>query len=128
MSPSPRIVFWSGETARPLPGVELVRLGGHFDGGAVLHWPGAGQGRGVLLSGDVLQVVPDRRWVSFMYSYPNLIPLPAATVERMAATIRPYRFEQVYGAFEGRQIAAHGAEAVQRSAERYVRRLRSFPD
>jgi glyoxylase-like metal-dependent hydrolase (beta-lactamase superfamily II) len=123
MFPSPRISYWSGETTRPMPGFELIRLGGHFDGAAVLHWPGALDGRGRLLSGDVLQVVPDRRWVSFMYSYPNLIPLPAAEVTRIADAIRVYPFEQVYGAFEGRQILANGREAVQRSAERYVRHL-----
>ncbi len=33
--------------------------------------------KGILLTGDIIQVVADERWVSFMYSYPNLIPLPA---------------------------------------------------
>src|SRR6266851_2651856 len=47
----------------------LVRLGGHFDGGTVLHWADWSEGRGVLLSGDVLQVVPSGH-VSFMWSYP----------------------------------------------------------
>ena len=47
----------------------------------MLHWAGGADGRGALLSGDIVQVVPDRRYVSFMYSYPNLIPLPAAAVE-----------------------------------------------
>ena len=31
--------------------------------------------------------VPDTRWVSFMYSYPNFIPLPASTVQRIAAAV-----------------------------------------
>ena len=44
----------------------------HFDGGQVLHWAGGEDGRGALFSGDIFTVVPDRRWVSFMYSYPNL--------------------------------------------------------
>src|SRR5204862_8119563 len=35
-------------------------------GGQVLHWP-AGD---ALLSGDIVQVIPDRAWVSFMYRYP----------------------------------------------------------
>jgi len=30
---------------------------------------------GVLLSGDTMYVAPDRRHVSFMYSYPNSSPL-----------------------------------------------------
>lgn len=127
MRPSPRIVFWTGATARPLPGLELVHLGGHFDGGAVLHWPGGANGRGVLLSGDVIQVVQDRRSVSFMYSYPNFIPLARAEVERIAATARRYRFDRIYGAFDGRQILTAAGEAVQRSASRYLDHLLRHP-
>ncbi len=123
MHPSPHIVFWSGETTSPLPGLELVNLGGHFDGGTVLYWPEGGEGGGVLLSGDVIQVVQDRRSVSFMYSYPNLIPLAGAEVERIAAAIRRYRFDRIYGAFDRRQIVADAGEAVQRSARRYVEHL-----
>ena len=41
----------------------------------------------VLLSGDNLQVVPSGH-VSLMWSYPNLIPLSAAKVQRMPAGIR----------------------------------------
>lgn len=121
--PSPHIVFWCGETMSPLPGLELVNLRGHFDGGSVLYWPEGGEGGGVLLSGDVIQVVQDRRSVSFMYSYPNLIPLAAAEVERIAAAIRRYRFDRIYGAFDRRQIVAEAGEAVQRSARRYIQHL-----
>jgi glyoxylase-like metal-dependent hydrolase (beta-lactamase superfamily II) len=123
MHPSPCIVYWTGETMPALPGFELINLGGHFAGGTVLHWPEGAEGRGVLLSGDVIQVVQDRRSVSFMYSYPNLIPLADAVVERIAATIRPYRFDRIYGAFDRRQIVRNAGEAVQRSARRYIEHL-----
>ncbi|MEO7019270.1 MAG: MBL fold metallo-hydrolase, partial [Ktedonobacteraceae bacterium] len=76
MQPSKRITFWSGETLVLKDGVTLLRLGGHFPGGTVLHWRQGAGGQGVLLSGDIIQVVADRQWISFMYSYPNLIPLP----------------------------------------------------
>ncbi|MGH7320444.1 MAG: MBL fold metallo-hydrolase [Candidatus Rokuibacteriota bacterium] len=125
MRPSPSIVLWEGEAIDALPGLTVVQLGGHFDGAAVLHWPGGLDGRGALLSGDTLQVVMDRRYVSFMYSYPNLIPLSAETVERIAATMRRYRYERIYGAFNGRIVRVEGAQAVERSAERYIGRLRS---
>ena len=75
--------FWEGDTKPIGSGLTLVRLGGHFDGGTILHWADWNEGRGVLLSGDILQVVPSRH-VSFMWSYPNLIPLSAAKVQRMA--------------------------------------------
>src|SRR5713101_2309095 len=71
MRPSERIRFWSGETYALADGITLIRLGGHFPGGTVLHWKEGAGGKGVLLSGDIIQVVADRRWVSFMYSYPN---------------------------------------------------------
>ena len=40
-------------------------------------------------------VVPDTRWVSFMYSYPNLIPLPTHEVRRIAATTAPFAFDRI---------------------------------
>src|SRR5947207_4740257 len=77
MRPDNAIVFWEGESRTLAEGLTLVRCGGHFDGGTVLHWAGGAEGRGALLTGDIIQVVPDRKHVSFMYSYPNYIPLPA---------------------------------------------------
>ena len=120
MRPDPNIVPWDGETVEPVPGLTLIRLGGHFDGAAVLSWPEGADGTGVVLSGDTITVVRDRSWVSFMYSYPNLIPLPPETVERIAATMRGYRFGRLYGAWTG-QTVTDAAGAVQRSAERYAR-------
>jgi glyoxylase-like metal-dependent hydrolase (beta-lactamase superfamily II) len=123
MRPDAAIVFWEGEELALGEGLTLLRLGGHFAGGQVLHWAAGADGRGVLLAGDILQVVQDRRFVSFMYSYPNYIPLPAATVRRMAAMLEPYRFERVYGAWFGAVVRADAKAAVRRSAERYVRAL-----
>jgi glyoxylase-like metal-dependent hydrolase (beta-lactamase superfamily II) len=123
MRPDPAIVFWEGEELALGEGLMLLRLGGHFAGGQVLHWAAGADGCGVLLAGDILQVVQDRRFVSFMYSYPNYIPLPAATVRRMAAMLEPYPFERVYGAWFGAVVRADAKAAVRRSAERYVRAL-----
>jgi hypothetical protein len=119
--PGEAIEFFDGERLDLPGGLTLLRLGGHFAGGAVLHWPTGAEGRGALLSGDILQVVGDRRWVSFMRSYPNLIPLPAAKVEAMVAALEPWDFDRVYGAWFGRVIDSDGHEAVRRSGERYVR-------
>ena len=122
---SPNIMFWNEETVTPLRGLSLIRFGGHFPGGTVLFWPEGASSKGVVLSGDILQVVMDRRWVSFMYSYPNLIPLPQSIVEAMAAIMRCYRYDRLYGAFEGREILSEADEAVQRSARRYVQHLQA---
>jgi hypothetical protein len=99
MRPDPAIRHWDGPTADPLPGsgLTLVNVGGHFDGQTALHWPAGAEGRGVLCSADMPQVVADRRWVTFMYSYPNLIPLPAREVRRIADLLARYPFDRLYG-------------------------------
>jgi glyoxylase-like metal-dependent hydrolase (beta-lactamase superfamily II) len=125
MRPSPSVVLFDRGEIEAVPGVTVVQVGGHFDGATVLHWPDGAGGRGAVLSGDTLQVVMDRRYVSFMYSYPNLIPLSAQAVEGIAATMRRYRYERIYGAFNGRTVRVEGAQAVERSAERYLRHLRA---
>jgi glyoxylase-like metal-dependent hydrolase (beta-lactamase superfamily II) len=117
MRPDPSIRFWSGETMSLGGGLTLVRCGGHYEGGQVLHWAE----RRALLSGDIVMVIPDRRFVSFMYSYPNLIPLPPSKVERIAAALAPYDFDTIHGAWWGRVVTADGTGIVRRSAERYVR-------
>ena len=68
-------------------------------------------------------VVPDREWVSFMWSYPNLIPLAAAEVRRIADSIFPYEFERLYSSWYDRIILKDAHSAVQRSADRYIRAL-----
>lgn len=123
MRPDPAIKFWEGEAKEICGGLTLIRCGGHFEGGTVLHWPDGAGGKGAILSGDILQVVQDCRWVSFMYSYPNLIPLPASTVRRIVAAVEPFEFERIYGAWWGKVLFTDAKEAVKRSAERYIRAI-----
>jgi hypothetical protein len=123
MRPDPTIVFWEGERLRLPGGLTLVRCGGHFTGGTVLHWPAGAGGRGALLSGDTIQVVSDRRYVSFMYSYPDLIPLPAAKVRHIVDSVEPFAFGRVYGGWWDRVVSEDGKAAVARSAERYIKAI-----
>jgi glyoxylase-like metal-dependent hydrolase (beta-lactamase superfamily II) len=117
MRPDPSIRFWSGETNELGGGLTLIRCGGHFEGSQVLHW----RDRRALLSGDTVQVIPDRRFVSFMYSYPNLIPLPASRVQRIAAALEPFEFETIHGAWWDTLVERDGTGVVRRSADRYAR-------
>jgi glyoxylase-like metal-dependent hydrolase (beta-lactamase superfamily II) len=127
MRADPSIVFWEGET-RSLPGgLTLIRCGGHFPGGTVLHWPDGAGGGGALLGGDIVNVASDRRHVSFMYSFPNQIPLPASAVRRAAAAVEPYPFERIYGAWWDRVIAQDGKAAVRRSVDRYIAAITDPP-
>jgi hypothetical protein len=123
MRPDPSVELWEGETKELGPGLTLIRCGGHFAGGTVLHWAGGSDGAGTLLSGDIVQVIPDRRHVSFMWSYPNLVPLPAEAIERIVAALEPFAFEQIQGAWWGTIVRRDGKDVVGRSAERYIRAL-----
>jgi hypothetical protein len=123
MRPDPAVILWEGETRVLAEGLALVRCGGHFEGGTVLHWAGGAGGKGALLTGDILQVVADRKHVSFMYSYPNYIPLSASAVERIVRAVEPFAYDRVYGAFWDAVIDRDGRAAVRRSAERYQRAL-----
>jgi len=120
MRPDPAVRMWRG-TFAPVAGLTLIQCGGHFEGSAVLHWSAGAEGRGALLTGDTLTVVADRRFVSFMRSYPNQIPLSASTIKGIVATVRPYRFDRAYGGWWDRVIDRDGAAAVERSADRYIR-------
>jgi hypothetical protein len=125
MRPDPVVRHWEGEETDPLPGsgLTLLRVGGHFTGSAALLWPAGADGRGVLLCGDMPQVVSDRRWVTFMYSYPNSIPLPAREVQRIAAILAPRQFDRLYGSWSERVVDRDANAAVQRSAARYVAKI-----
>ncbi len=121
MRPDPLVTVWDGDTRPLFGGLTLVKTGGHFAGYQVLHWPAGAAGKGVLLAGDQPYVCKDRRWVSFMYSYPNLIPLGPAAVRRVVECLKPFAFDRIYGAFPDQLVAADAKAVVTRSAERYRR-------
>jgi glyoxylase-like metal-dependent hydrolase (beta-lactamase superfamily II) len=119
MRPDKANVFWEGETKSLGDSLTLIRCGGHFEGGTVLHWAGGAGGKGALLSGDIIQVVPDRKHVSFMWSYPNYIPLPSSAIEKIVKAVEPFGYDRVYGAFWDMVIERNGKAIVRQSAERY---------
>ena len=125
MRPDSVIEFWDGETHRLDQGVTLTCCGGHFRGSTVLLWPDGAEGRGVLLSSDTMHVAKDLRHVSFMYSYPNYIPLSGPVVDSIVKKVAPLKFDRIYSHFSGLVIRVDAKPAVQRSAERYKRAIGS---
>ena len=123
MRPDEVIRFWEGETKPLFGGLTLVRTGGHFDGFQVLHWAAGAGGKGVLLAGDQPYVCADRRWVSFMWSYPNLVPLGPAAIRQVVTSLRPFAFDRLYGAFPDQVVAEDAKAVVDRSAARYLRQI-----
>lgn len=124
--PDPVVRLWAG-TEEVLPGVTLIQTGGHFEGSAVLHWAAGAEGRGVLLTGDSITVVQDKRYVTFMRSYPNQVPLPASMVRAIVDAVRPYEFDRLYGGWWFAVVPSDAKAAVERSAERYVRWIMERP-
>ena len=120
MRPDPSVRHWRS-AVEVAPGVRLVQCGGHFAGSAVLHWTAGAEGRGALLTGDTLPVVADRRFVSFMRSYPNYLPLPAAAVRRIVERVAPLTFDRIYDGWWTSVLERDARAAVLRSAERYER-------
>lgn len=118
--PDPTIGFWSGARHTLAPGITLVNTGGHFEGSTVLHWAAGAEGRGAVLSGDNLQVVRDQRFVSFMRSFPNYVPLSAKAVRGVAASLDGLDFDRIYGAWWGLVIPSDARGALARSVARYV--------
>ncbi len=112
------INFWAEDRLELAEGINLLRCGGHFPGSAVLHWTQGAGGRGVLLSGDTLQVRPDKR-LTFMRSYPNLIPLSAAAVQRIADTLAEWPYETIYGGWWERVIKANAKQIMAESVDQY---------
>ena len=124
--PAPAIRFWSGETHALNDADDAGPLRRPFSRrpGAPL---GRGDGRhGALFTGDILMVTLDRRWVSFMYSFPNYIPLNRAAVERIAAALEPFAYDAIFGAWWNRICRVRrqgGGRPLGRALPRGDRRL-----
>ena len=68
-------------------------------------------------------MVQDRRYLSFMRSYPNLIPLGAKAIYRIVETIEHFPFDQIYGGWWKANVLSDAKAAVARSAERYLHEI-----
>ncbi|WP_439031426.1 hydrolase [Gordonia terrae] len=116
--PDPVIEFWTGTADLP-GGVRLVRCGGHFPGSAVLLLPDAADGRGAILTGDTIKGVMQPGMVTFMRSYPNMIPLSPRLVREIVDRIGELRFDRLYDAF-GVVVDDNARGVVETSAQRYI--------
>ena len=114
------IKFWEGERFELLKGITLIRGGGHFPGGAMLHWAAGAGGKGVVCSADIAIVNLDRKSFSFMRSIPNSYPLSAKAVRAIGAALMPLAFDRVYSHHLERVIHSGAKQILQGSVERYI--------
>ena len=122
MRPGNAIEFWEGARKELAPGITLILCGGHFPGSTVLHWAGGAEGGGVLLTGDTLYVTPDGM-VTFLYSYPNAIPLPAKAVQGIAEAVQPFTYDRIYAAWWDRHVRSNAQSIVAQSVSRYTKAI-----
>lgn len=128
MRPDPAIEHWQGETLELMPDITLIRGGGHFPGGTMLHWAKGAGGRGVVCCADIATVTQDRKFLTFMRSYPNQIPLSAQGVRAIAASLAPFPFEAMYGHYFDRVIPSGAKRVLDISVARYVAALEGAYD
>lgn len=127
-------------------GVKALRLGGHFPGSMVLLFDGR------LLVADTLVTTPAGlgRWAPpltststststptsgrppgmnsfvFMWSIPNMIPLPPDDIAAMWEVLHKYTFRSTHGAFMGQDIDDEDAEGKEGQGEVRRRVLESM--
>jgi glyoxylase-like metal-dependent hydrolase (beta-lactamase superfamily II) len=123
MRPDENIRFWQGENHSLGDGLTVIRCGGHFSGSQILHWANGAHGKGVLLTSDTIMVIQDRRYVSFMYSYPNYIPLPASAIRQITSALEPFAYDRIYSGWFGSVLKENAKAGVAFSAARYIRAI-----
>jgi len=122
MRPDDVIHFFEDDTFDLGDGLTIIRCGGHFPGSSVLHCAHAAEGKGLLLTGDTIMAVADGN-VSFMYSFPNYIPLNASAVREIVAAVEPFDFDRIYSPWTGKVVRENAKAIVQHSAERYIQHI-----
>ncbi|KAF2669221.1 hypothetical protein BT63DRAFT_432925 [Microthyrium microscopicum] len=101
-------------TEAVLAGVTAVKTGGHFDGSLVLHWENK------LFIADTIMIIPSGLYdidrpagtasYSFMWSYPNMIPLWPDAILGIWEAVKPFDFDTAYGAFDTKMIRSKYAK------------------
>ena len=91
-----------------LPGVTAIQAGGHFDGSMFLHWEKK------LFTADTIMTTPSGYYhkdrlpgtasYTFMWSYPNMIPLSPEKIHGIWKALKPFAFDTTFGGFMGQNI------------------------
>lgn len=129
---SKHINFFKSSQIEIIPGITMIRCGGHFDGSCVLHWDrkiakcpkGLGTGKketGVIFCSDTFAPASDRKQITFMWSYPNFIPLPPKDIVQIWKSVQQFEFDDILGAWPGKYIYGDARQKVLKSAKNFVR-------
>ncbi|KAL4932761.1 putative metallo-beta-lactamase domain protein [Aspergillus undulatus] len=109
--------------------IVAIKAGGHFPGSTVLLW----RSLKTLLIADTMAVVPSGKyWVdrpagtasfTFMWSYPNMIPLSADDVHGIWKAIKHTVFDITRGAFVGMDTDTDSKKRMLDSAQIFVKSM-----
>ncbi|KAH8434943.1 putative metallo-beta-lactamase domain protein [Aspergillus melleus] len=109
--------------------IVAIKTGGHFPGSSVLWW----KSKRSLMVADTIFVVPSGVYhvdrepgttsFSFMWSIPNMIPLPPDEVHNIWKAIAHTDFDDTYGAFPGSETYGNSRERVLESAKIIVKAM-----
>ncbi|KAJ5626507.1 beta-lactamase-like protein [Penicillium herquei] len=100
-----------------------IKTGGHFPGSSVLWWKSAKK----LFIADTIMLIPSGLYTvnrppgtasfSFMWSYPNFIPLTPDAIHDIWKAIKDIHFEDAHGAFLGQDTRGNSKERILESAK-----------
>ncbi|MCJ1255441.1 hypothetical protein MMC24_003257 [Lignoscripta atroalba] len=118
-----------GPTETIVEGVTAVKTGGHFDGSLVLHWEDklfiadSLMTVPVCLTTSLLPHIllltvrcnpqsaiyhnnrpPGTTSYAFMWSIPNMIPLPPDVISKIWQSLKPFSFTSTHGSFPGQNV------------------------
>ncbi|RMZ66591.1 metallo-beta-lactamase family [Pyrenophora seminiperda CCB06] len=108
-----RKLFGTGETKiEEVKGeLSVVVCGGHFEGSSVFYWETEGK---LFIADTFMSVpsgfknahhIPDTTSYSFMWAYPNMIPLTPRAIMGIWNAIKGLQFNSTYGGFPGQNLS-----------------------
>lgn len=112
------IVFWKKRKKKLNQDVTLFHIGGHFPGSAVLQCNLQLYGD-TLFVGDTLYVSPDKKHLSAMFSYPNIIPLSKHQTLDVFNRVSEISFDTLFGAFPHQNIEKNAKKVFKNAFTTY---------
>lgn len=118
MDDKQQIVFWEGDKKELNQDVTIFHIGGHFPGSAVLQCK-LPKYKETLFVGDTLYLSPDKKHLSAMFSYPNIIPLTQHGTLNVFNRASKISFNTLFGAFANQNLEKNAKEVFENAYKTY---------
>ncbi|AEV99651.1 hypothetical protein A4D02_27880 [Niastella koreensis] len=97
------VQLWEGDALPLWDGIQMLLIGGHFEGSCILHVPFL-SAQGAILCGDTLFLSPSKKHFSVFRSYPNRIPLTQSEIRRVIQRLETISFDSFYGCIKTQNL------------------------